>query len=117
MQCPQCQYENLPDSVFCQECGTKLERVCPQCQAGNPLAGKFCRKCGIPLLGPPAAPRVPPPSGTEAAPQRGVQPEKAARVGLRPLTSDAMGYTPKHLVEKILTTRSASPLARRAQPG
>ena len=32
MQCPQCQSENLPDSVFCSHCGTKLERVCPHCQ-------------------------------------------------------------------------------------
>src|SRR2546425_4404852 len=49
MQCPQCQSENLPDSVFCPQCGTKLERVCPQCQADNLLTSNFCRKCGTPL--------------------------------------------------------------------
>ncbi|MBI4641343.1 MAG: zinc ribbon domain-containing protein [Candidatus Tectomicrobia bacterium] len=49
MQCLQCQYENLPDSVFCQECGTRLEWVCPHCQTANPLTSKFCRKCGTPF--------------------------------------------------------------------
>src|SRR3989449_5699538 len=49
MQCPQCQSENLPDSVFCPQCGTKLERVCPQCQADNRLTSNFCRQCGTPL--------------------------------------------------------------------
>jgi len=46
MNCPQCQHENLTDSVFCQECGAKLERVCPQCRAENAPSAKFCRKCG-----------------------------------------------------------------------
>ena len=51
MQCPQCQTENLPDAVFCQECGAKLERVCPHCQTVSSLTSKFCRKCGTPLAG------------------------------------------------------------------
>ena len=46
MNCLQCQYENLADSVFCQQCGAKLERVCTQCAADNSLSAKFCRKCG-----------------------------------------------------------------------
>jgi uncharacterized membrane protein YvbJ len=51
MRCPRCQYENLPDSVFCPECGTRLEHSCPQCGADNRLTSKFCRKCGEPLTG------------------------------------------------------------------
>jgi len=49
MNCPQCQQENLSDSLFCQECGAKLERVCPECWADNSPSAKFCRKCGQPL--------------------------------------------------------------------
>src|SRR6266540_6805607 len=51
MQCPQCQYENLPDSVFCPQCGAKLEKACPRCQAANLLTSNFCRKCGSSLGG------------------------------------------------------------------
>jgi len=50
MLCPQCQSENLSDALFCQECGTKLERVCSHCQTVSPLTSKFCRKCGTSLV-------------------------------------------------------------------
>src|SRR5713226_873177 len=53
MQCPQCQAENLPDSVFCSHCSAKLERVCPHCQADNLLTSNFCRKCGASLTAQP----------------------------------------------------------------
>ena len=46
MQCRQCQYENLPDAVYCENCGTKLAHICPQCQADSRVPSKFCRKCG-----------------------------------------------------------------------
>src|SRR5712691_8018004 len=49
MQCPQCQYNNLPDATFCQECGAKLQNLCLQCQTENLPTAKFCRKCGTPL--------------------------------------------------------------------
>ncbi len=49
MRCPHCQYENLPDSVFCPECGTRLERSCSHCGTDNRLTSRFCRKCGEPL--------------------------------------------------------------------
>lgn len=35
MQCHQCQHENLPDAVFCEDRGTKLKLICPQCQTEN----------------------------------------------------------------------------------
>ncbi len=53
MQCPQCQYENLSDSAFCPQCGTKLEKVCPHCQAANQLTSNFCHKCGASLTAQP----------------------------------------------------------------
>ncbi len=79
MRCPKCQAENLPDAAFCELCGSTLELACSACGAGNRPPAKFCRKCSAPLTGAPAAR----PSGSPAA------------------------YTPRHLAEKILTSRSA----------
>jgi Adenylate and Guanylate cyclase catalytic domain/Double zinc ribbon len=84
MQCPQCQHDNPRDAVFCQECGTRLEAACASCGTPNQLGAKFCKKCGQRLGGLQAAQTVP---GTRFGP-----PES---------------YTPKHLAEKILTSRSA----------
>jgi hypothetical protein len=49
MQCLHCQYENLPDAMYCEDCGTKLKHLCPQCQSDNQVPSKFCRKCGTRL--------------------------------------------------------------------
>jgi class 3 adenylate cyclase/predicted ATPase len=75
MQCPQCQYENLPDSVFCPQCGTKLEKACPRCQAANLLTSNFCRKCGSSLGGQPFVsqtvdPRFQPPDSSRPEAER-----------------------------------------------
>ncbi len=78
MRCPKCQTENLADSTFCEECGAPLEAACPACGAGNRPSAKYCRKC-------------------RAALGQGVPPAPA------PVAS----YTPKHLADKILTSRSA----------
>ena len=78
MKCPRCQHENAEAAKFCGECGTRLETVCPACQAANPLANKFCHECGVPLGGGPPAAKFASPDA----------------------------YTPPHLAEKILTSRS-----------
>ncbi|HXQ24177.1 MAG TPA: adenylate/guanylate cyclase domain-containing protein [Candidatus Acidoferrales bacterium] len=77
MKCPKCHTENLADSVFCEECSAPLEAACPTCGAGNRPTAKFCRKCRSPLT----STQSPAPS-----PQ---------------------SYTPKHLADKILTSRVA----------
>ena len=80
MRCPRCQRENPADAVFCQECGARLERACPGCGTANRLDAKFCKTCGQPVaLGPPAATgaKVPHP----------------------------LSYPPRHLAEKILTSK------------
>jgi class 3 adenylate cyclase len=51
MQCSQCPHENLPDAVFCEACGTRIERLCTQCQTANRATSAFCRACGVPLSG------------------------------------------------------------------
>jgi class 3 adenylate cyclase/tetratricopeptide (TPR) repeat protein len=84
MQCARCQHDNPSDAAFCQECGSHLEAACPSCGTPNQLGAKFCKKCGQRLSHPEAAPAVP-----------------------GPRVSSPESYTPKHLAEKILTTKSA----------
>src|SRR5262249_30010391 len=79
MQCPRCQHENPSGVKFCGECGARLEVVCPSCRAANPPANKFCNECGAPLAQAATATKL-------------LSPES---------------YTPKHLAEKILTSKSA----------
>jgi class 3 adenylate cyclase/tetratricopeptide (TPR) repeat protein len=64
---------------FCGECGARLDAACAACGAGNPPTNKFCHQCGAPLA-----------SGAAAA--KFATPE---------------AYTPKHLAERILTSRAA----------
>src|SRR5207245_8305896 len=83
MKCPRCQQEAPSDAEFCPECGAKLAALCSQCGTANAPIHKFCKKCGQSL--------------TAAS---GVDPE-----GRRCASPDS--YTPKHLAEKILTSKSA----------
>ncbi|OGG50146.1 MAG: hypothetical protein A3F84_13670 [Candidatus Handelsmanbacteria bacterium RIFCSPLOWO2_12_FULL_64_10] len=79
MRCAQCRFENRQGVRFCEECGAKLEQACPACGAAVPPGRKFCGACGQTLT-------AAPPSAAFASPQ---------------------AYTPRHLAEKILTSRSA----------
>jgi class 3 adenylate cyclase len=80
VKCPQCQTENLADSVFCEECGAPLEVACPACGTPNRPTAKFCRKCRTSL----------------------VDGQRPTFDGRRPASG-----TPKHLADKILQSRSA----------
>jgi class 3 adenylate cyclase/tetratricopeptide (TPR) repeat protein len=84
MQCPRCQHENSTDAAFCDECGARLDMACPSCGEPNRAGAKFCRKCGQGLAQPAGA--------REASYQKFGAPES---------------YTPKHLAEKILTSKAA----------
>src|SRR3989449_4398844 len=94
MECPGCQHANPPNTKFCGECGTRLQSLCPACQAANPPTNKFCSECGQRLGGPAGAPAaVPAATAAPAAPpERFASPES---------------YPPKHLAEKILTSKGA----------
>ncbi len=93
MKCPQCEFDSPPGMKFCGQCGAKLAPVCAQCGMENPPGFKFCGGCGTSLSAAPAPqPPAPPP-----------QPERAVQ---RPATP-AHGYTPPHLAEQILQSRSA----------
>ena len=82
MQCPSCQAGNPPGSRFCDQCGTALPARCGACGATLRPESRFCGTCGARAGGeaPPTAPTA------AAAP---------------------VSYTPKHLAEKILKSRSA----------
>lgn len=83
MRCPRCQHENAPDSAYCDECGARLETACPVCDQSSRPGAKFCRKCGHALGEDVAA----------AAP--------ASRF------ESPRSYTPRHLADRILTSRAA----------
>ncbi|MFQ5899816.1 MAG: alpha/beta fold hydrolase [Candidatus Methylomirabilia bacterium] len=80
MQCHRCRQENPPQAKFCLECGARLVAVCPKCGTELPAGARFCLECGHAL---------------------GAVPAGQPRFG-SPAT-----YTPKHLSEKILTSREA----------
>ena len=92
MQCPRCQLDNPPMMKFCVECGARLEWRCPQCGAEAQPTFKFCGQCGSALDAPGPA--------SEPAPIE--QAQVSQRQEAKP-----QSYTPRHLAEKILTSRSA----------
>jgi class 3 adenylate cyclase/tetratricopeptide (TPR) repeat protein len=81
MKCSKCQFDNPDGLVFCGKCGAKLEKVCLKCNFSNPVDFKYCGKCGNALEELQAAPPID--------------------------YSKPKSYTPKFLVDKILTTRSS----------
>jgi class 3 adenylate cyclase/tetratricopeptide (TPR) repeat protein len=80
MTCPRCQQDNPPHARFCLGCGARLALTCGSCGARLPGDARFCFQCGQAIT-----------AGT-AAPVGAPAPET---------------YTPKHLAEKILTSKSA----------
>ena len=77
MKCPRCHAENPVGMRFCGQCAAPFASVCPSCGASNPPENKFCGQCAVAF-------------------DRSAQPR---------LSPEA--YTPKHLAEKILTSKSA----------
>ena len=92
MECRQCRHANPPETKFCGECGTRLQSSCPACQAVNTPSNKFCSECGQRLASVAAAPAPAAAAAPVAPPARFASPE---------------AYTPKHLAEKILNSKSA----------
>src|SRR2546430_17525462 len=80
MQCPGCKHENPPQAKFCLECGARFAVACAQCGTQLPVGAKFCLECG------------------KATDSHGTEPAQFA---------SPQSYTPKHLAEKILTSKGA----------
>ncbi len=100
MLCSSCQAENPSGNRFCDQCGAPLEARCPSCGAALRPGVRFCGACGHRLTETPASSPAagPPPAPPMAAPA------PSPAVGYR---SPQASYTPKHLAEKILKSRSA----------
>src|SRR5262245_29628601 len=80
MRCPRCQHESPAGSSFCLECGARLGCTCGSCGTDLPAGSKFCNRCGTAV------------SSSTAVQPRFPSPET---------------YTPRHLAEKILTSKAA----------
>ena len=80
MPCPPCHHGNPPHAKFCSECGIRFAAACAQCGTQLPSGAKFCLECGKPTDS----------QGTEPA-----------------WFASPQSYTPKHLAEKILTSKAA----------
>jgi hypothetical protein len=80
MKCPRCQHENLPQAKFCLECGARVALTCTKCRSEMPAAAKFCLECGEPT---------------------------ASQATAEPRFTSPETYAPKHLAEKILTSKAA----------
>jgi class 3 adenylate cyclase len=78
VKCPRCQHDNPHGARFCEECATPLARTCSSCGTALSATAKFCHACAHPVA---AGAEAPPPSPDS--------------------------YTPKHLAEKILTSKAA----------
>src|SRR6266581_7307273 len=81
MDCASCGHQNGERAKFCEECGAALVRRCAKCAVTFSASAKFCPECGEPA------------SAT------------ALHAPTRFATPDA--YTPRHLAEQILLSRTA----------
>ena len=81
MKCPECRFDNREGVKFCEKCGAKMELICPNCGVKIPFDRKFCGECGHDLMKPKETPSID--------------------------YNQPQSYTPKHLADKILTTRSS----------
>ncbi len=86
--CPVCEHGNRVGARFCDSCGSPLEVRCGQCGNALRAGARFCDACGTPVNTGAAATAPPPP-----------RPGRERR--------DPRAYTPKHLADRILTSRTA----------
>src|SRR5262249_26258142 len=75
---------------FCGECGARLDARCPSCDTANPPGQKFCGECGARLAG--------------------------LAVPTQPAAPSPESYTPKHLAERIISSRGALEGERKQVP-
>jgi class 3 adenylate cyclase/tetratricopeptide (TPR) repeat protein len=92
LPCGACGYATATDAAFCARCGASLAPSCPNCGAANAASANFCSRCGQ---------RLGEPGESGAAPATEEVGRTAATAGQSPRS-----YTPRHLAEKILASRS-----------
>ena len=79
MKCPKCLHENSAKAKFCEECAAPLARACVNCGSQVTSTARFCLQCGFPL----------------------------SPLADDPRFTSPKNYTPQHLADKILTSRTA----------
>jgi class 3 adenylate cyclase len=89
MNCAACGYENETRKKFCVDCGAALASSCPACGTQCAAGEKFCGECGASL----AACDKP-------------QTESQTVATAPNLARSPRSYTPKHLADKILRSKS-----------
>jgi uncharacterized OB-fold protein len=82
MRCPKYRHENEDGAKFCEECAAPLRRACVKCGRRLYPTAKFCPECAQPTGAVSDSPPVTPFTAPDS-------------------------YTPKHLAEKILTSKAA----------
>jgi class 3 adenylate cyclase len=87
--CPSCGNANPAGKRFCGDCGTAVANRCSHCGADNPANKKFCGDCDASLFD----------AGSAGGSPAGVGGGRAVRA--------RSTYTPKHLADKILQSKSA----------
>jgi len=83
MRCARCGQEGNPRAKFCEECGAPLVSRCVKCGGSLSPSAKFCPECAQPVGGAPAS---------TLGSERFASPET---------------YTPRHLADRILESRTA----------
>ena len=81
MECPNCRHDNGIEAKFCEQCAAPLTKACANCGSPASRTAKFCAECGHPL--------------------QPVAADESSRF------ASPRDYTPRHLAEKILTSRAA----------
>jgi class 3 adenylate cyclase/tetratricopeptide (TPR) repeat protein len=79
VNCTSCGHENPDRAKFCLDCGAAFATRCAQCDTELPARARFCLECGAVVA-----------AGESLAPERAPR-----------------DYTPKHLADKILQSKSA----------
>ncbi len=77
--CPSCGHANREAAKFCDGCGAELARACPSCGTSLRPAARFCDGCG----------------------------SQVSAAATAPAPREPRTYTPKHLADKILASKSA----------
>jgi class 3 adenylate cyclase/tetratricopeptide (TPR) repeat protein len=79
LKCPRCQHDNRPQAKFCEECAAPLAQTCANCGTRLSPTAKFCPECAHPVARPPVA---------------------------EPRFGSPQSYTPRHLAERIVSSKS-----------
>jgi class 3 adenylate cyclase/tetratricopeptide (TPR) repeat protein len=99
MRCAACGHENRAAAKFCEECAAALTLACSQCGAELRPTARFCDECGAALKT----------FESQKSKVEGFRHQPSGSSTLRRFDASTApaSYTPKHLADKILQSKSA----------